>query len=58
MEEAENGAASALFSLGGMDDETADEKAEREEEREEAELEEEEEAISRAVVWEGRSIHS
>ena len=46
LEEAENDAVSALLSLGGMDDETAEEKAEREEEeREEAELEEAEEGL-------------
>ena len=46
LEEAEFDAVFDVLSLGGMDDETVEEKAEREEEeREEAELDEAEEAL-------------
>jgi len=55
LEEAEFDAAFDVLSLGGMDDETVEEKAEREEEeREEAELDEAEEALwSSGCVWGG-----
>ena len=42
-----NDAVSALLSLGGMDDETAEEKAEREEE----EREEEEREVTEEGIW-------
>jgi len=59
MEETEFDAAFGVLSLGGMDDETVEEKEEREEEeREEAELEEAEEALWSSGCVGGCSIHS